>query len=212
MPALALLEKYMNADHFSTLVNAGLVHAQFESIHPFLDGNGRVGRILIPLMLVASGALERPWLYVSLYFKQRRSAYYELLQKVRTHGAWEEWLDFFLEGIAVVSDSAVAQMRQLLELFETDRKLVAGTRGGSIYGRAALQSNIAIYEHVRARIAVRIPETAEACGTTKPTVARALSDLEAIGIVREVTGKPKNRLYVYQRYLEILNSEAAQPL
>jgi hypothetical protein len=109
-----------------------------------------------------------------------------------------------------VADSAVAKIRQLLDLFERDGRAVAGTRGGSIYGRAALQINLTIYEHLRGRIAIRIPETAVACGTTKPTVARALQDLELLGIVREVTGKPKNRLFVYQQYLDILNRDTPE--
>jgi Fic family protein len=188
-------------------VKVGLVHAQFETIHPFLDGNGRVGRMLIPLMLVSERILERPWLYVSLHLKRHRSTYYDLLQRVRTHGAWEDWLDFFLDGVTAVADSAVAKIRQLLQLFETDREAVASTRGGSIYGRAALQMNVAVYEYLRRQVAIRIPETAVACGTTKPTVARVLQDLEKLGIVREVTGKPKGRLYVYQRYVDILNRD-----
>jgi len=160
-------------------------------------------------MLVADGTLERPWLYMSLHFKRHRARYYALLQRVRTHGAWEEWLEFFLQGVSAVAESAVDKIRQLLELFEADRKAVASTRGGSIYGRAALQMNLAIYEHLRRQVAIRIPETAQACGTTKPTVARVLKDLEALGIVEEVTRRPKNRLYVYRRYVDILNRDVA---
>lgn len=207
MSAVGALEKFMHTDRVPILIKAGLVHAQFETIHPFLDGNGRVGRMLIPLMFVAEGVLERPWLYLSLHFKRHRTRYYELLQRVRTHGAWEEWLVFFLEGVATVADGAVKKIRQLLDLFDHDRRAVAATRGGSIYGRAALQTNLQIYEHLRGRVAIRIPETAIACETTKPTVARALQDLEALRIAREVTGRPRNRLYVYQRYLDILNKD-----
>ena len=209
MPAMSALEKYLHSDDLPVLLKAGLAHAQFETVHPFLDGNGRVGRMLIPLILVAEGVLERPWLYVSLHFKKHRTRYYELLQRVRTHGAWEDWLEFFLEGVAVVADGAVNKIRSLIDLFAADRSAVGATRGGSMYGRAALQMNLTVYDHLRDRIAIRIPETAEACGTTKPTVARVLRDLEELGIVREVTGKPKNRLYVYERYLEILNRDAA---
>jgi Fic family protein len=205
---LSALEKYMHSDQMPTLVKVGLVHAQFETIHPFLDGNGRVGRMLIPLMLVADGLLERPWLYVSLHFKRHRAKYYELLQRVRTHGSWEAWMEFFLEGVAAVAEGAVDKIRQLLELFETDRRAVASTRGGSIYGRAALQMNLTIYEHLRRQVAIRIPETANACGTTKPTVARVLQDLQELRIVEEITNKPKNRLYVYRRYVDILNRDA----
>ncbi|HVW27059.1 MAG TPA: Fic family protein [Polyangiaceae bacterium] len=207
MPSLTSLEKYVHLEDVPTLVKAGMVHVQFETIHPFLDGNGRVGRMLIPLMLVAEGVLERPWLYVSLHLKRHRSSYYELLQRVRTHGAWEEWMEFFLDGVASVAQGAVDKIRQLLNLFEVDRRAVASTRGGSIYGRAALQMNLDIYDHLRRQIAIRIPETAKACGTTKPTVARVLRDLEGLGIVEEVTRKPKGRLYIYKRYLEILNRD-----
>jgi cell filamentation protein, protein adenylyltransferase len=210
VPALSALEKYIHSAEIPALIKAGLVHAQFETIHPFLDGNGRVGRMLIPLMLVADGVLERPWLYVSLHFKRNRTTYYDLLQRVRTHGAWEEWLEFFLEGLEIAAESAVDKVRRLLELFEKDRASVALTRGDSIYGRAARQMNLVVYEHLRQQIFVRIPETADALGTTKPTVTRALHDLENLGIAREVTGKPKNRLYVYDRYLDILNSDAAE--
>jgi Fic family protein len=209
VPALSSLEKFMHSEQMPELVKVALVHVQFETIHPFLDGNGRVGRMLIPLMLVADGTLERPWLYMSLHFKRHRARYYALLQRVRTHGAWEEWLEFFLQGVSAVAESAVDKIRQLLELFEADRKAVASTRGGSIYGRAALQMNLAIYEHLRRQVAIRIPETAQACGTTKPTVARVLKDLEALGIVEEVTRRPKNRLYVYRRYVDILNRDVA---
>ena len=210
MPALGALEKYLHTNELPVLVKVGLVHAQFETIHPFLDGNGRVGRMLIPLLLIADGVLERPWLYVSLYFKRHRTKYYELLQRVRTHGAWEDWLRFYLDGIACVADEAVEKIRELLRLFERDRHKVEGSRGGSVYQRVALHSNLGIYEYLRRRIAIRIPETAEACGTTKPTVARALEELERLGIAVEVTGKQRNRVYVYQEYVEILNRDDAK--
>ncbi len=210
MPALGALEKFMHLDGIPTLLKAGLVHVQFETIHPFLDGNGRVGRMLIPLILVEQGVLDRPWLYVSLHFKRHRTRYYDLLQKVRTDGAWEEWLHFYLEGIAAVADEAVAKIRELLGLFQRDRKKVESSRSGSIYQKVALHTNLAVFDHLRGRIAIRVPETAVSCGTTKPTVARALDDLERLGIAQEVTGKPRNRLYVYKEYLDILNRDTAQ--
>lgn len=210
MPALGALEKYLHNEDVPVLLKAGLIHVQFETIHPFLDGNGRVGRMLIPLLFIAEGALERPWLYMSLHFKRHRSTYYELLQSVRTRGAWEPWLSFYLEGVAHVADEAVAKIRELLALFERDRKKVGGSRSGSIYQRVALHSNLDVYEYLRRRIAVRIPEAAGALGTTKPTVTRALDELAELGIAREATGKARNRVYVYQEYLDILNRDAAE--
>jgi Fic family protein len=192
------------------LLKAGLLHVQFETIHPFLDGNGRVGRMLIPLLFVAEGALERPWLYMSLHFKRHRARYYELLQSVRTRGAWESWLTFYLDGVAHVADEAVAKVRELLALFERDREKVGGSRSGSIYQRVALHSNLDVYEYLRCRIAIRIPQAADALGTTKPTVTRALEELVQLGIAREATGKPRNRVYVYQQYLDILNRDTTQ--
>lgn len=207
MPALDALEKFMHVEDVPTLLKAGLVHAQFETIHPFLDGNGRVGRMLIPLMFAAQGVLEKPWLYVSLHFKRHRTKYYDLLQRVRVEGAWEDWIGFYLDGVATVADEAVAKIRELLALFERDRQKVDGSRTGSIYQRVALHTNLLVYEHVRNRIAVRVPETAVALSTTKPTVTRALGDLEHLGIVHEVTGRPRNRVYMYKEYLDILNRD-----
>ena len=210
MSSVGALEKFIHTDELPMLLKAGLVHAQFETIHPFLDGNGRVGRMLITLILVAQGVLEKPWLYVSLHFKRNRTTYYELLQRIRTHGAWEDWLSFYLDGIAVIADEAVEKIRELLGLFSRDRQKVDGSRSGSIYQRVALHTNLAIYDHLRGRIAIRIPATAAACSMTKPTVARALDDLVSLGIAHEVTGRAKNRVYVYKEYLDILNRDAAQ--
>jgi Fic family protein len=162
-------------------------------------------------MLVALGVLERPWLYVSLHFKRHRATYYKLLQRVRTEGAWEDWLSFYLDGVATVADEAVEKVRELMALFERDRRKVDGSRSGSIYQQVALHTNVAVYDYLKARIAIRVPEAAAACGTTKPTVARALEDLERLGIAHEVTGKPRNRVYVYKEYLEILNRDAVDP-
>ncbi|MGB0562375.1 MAG: Fic family protein [Spirulinaceae cyanobacterium] len=204
---LSAFEKFLHSTEYPILLKVGLAHAQFETIHPFLDGNGRVGRMLIALMLVAEGVLERPWLYVSLYFKKHRDKYYHLLQEVRTQGNWEEWLVFFLEGVTTIADQATEKIRALMVLFERDRKIVEQSRKGSIYQSVAVQSNLTVYDYLKKRIAIRIPETAEACGTTKPTVKRAVEDLQQLGIVAEVTGKPRNKVYVYSEYLDILNQD-----
>jgi Fic family protein len=168
--------------------------------------------MLIALMLVSEEVLDRPWLYVSLHFKRNRDQYYRLLQEVRTQGNWEEWLLFFLEGVAVIADQATEKIRALMALFERDRKVVEQSRKGSIYQAVAVQSNLLVYDYLKKKIAIRIPETAEYCGTTKPTVKRAVEDLQKLGIVTEVTGKPRNRVYIYREYLDILNQDDAIPI
>jgi Fic family protein len=204
---LNAFEKFLHSTEYPLLIKVGLAHAQFETIHPFLDGNGRVGRMLIALMLVAEGVLERPWLYVSLYFKQHRAEYYQLLQQVRTHGNWEEWLIFFLEGVTTIANKATEKIRALLKLFEEDRKVVEQSRKGSIYQSVALQSNLTVYDYLKKKIAIRIPETAKACGITKPTANRAIKDLLQLGIITEVTGNTRNKIYIYEEYLNILNQD-----
>jgi Fic family protein len=207
LPALGHLEKFLHADDIPSLLKAALAHAQFESIHPFLDGNGRVGRILIPLLLVSDGQIERPWLYLSLYFKKHRQRYYSLLQSIRTEGTWEEWVDFFLEAVASTADDAVLKIRNLQALFEADRDKVAGARRGSIYQQAASRTNLDVFEHLRKHMALSIPAAADALGTTKPTVARALGDLVQLGIAREATGRARKRVFVYDAYVRILDRD-----
>jgi Fic family protein len=205
--ALGKLETFIHESTLPALLQAGLVHAQFETIHPFLDGNGRVGRILIPLLLVEQGAMDRPWLYMSLYFKRHRSSYYDALQRVRTEGDWEGWIGFFLDGVAEVSRESVDLIERLMKLIERDRAKVAGARGGSVYQQAARTSNLAVFEQLRRRLAVRIPEVVKATGISKPTVARALHELEELRIAREVTGRKRDRVYIYREYVAMMNSE-----
>lgn len=207
LPAMGALESFIHESKLPTLIKAGLVHAQFETIHPFLDGNGRVGRMLIPLLLLMEGALQKPWLYMSLYFKRNRSAYYDALQRVRTHGEWEAWLAFFLDGVTEVAQGAVELVDRLMKLVDGDRMRVAGSRGGSIYQQAARTSNLEIFDELRRRLAITIPKTAETTGISKPTVARALDELEKLRIAREITGKKRDRVYVYSAYVEMLNKD-----
>ena len=206
LPAMGALETFIHDSKLPTLIKAGLVHAQFETIHPFLDGNGRVGRILIPLLLLMEGALDKPWLYMSLYFKRNRTTYYDALQRIRTRGEWEPWLAFFLEGVTQVAREAVELVDRLLKLVESDRVRVAGSRGGSIYQQAARTSNLAVFEELRRTLAITIPETAKSTGVSKPTVARALEELERLQIAREITGKKRDRVYIYRAYVELLNT------
>jgi Fic family protein len=186
------------------LVEAGLVHVQFETIHPFLDGNGRLGRLLITLLLCSKGALREPLLYLSLYFKTNRDRYYDLLQRVRTEGAWEEWLEFFLEGTEVTARSAAEAAKQILNLFGKDRDRI------QILGRAA-SSALRVHEYMQKKPLASIGALAVALKLSVPTVTVALSHLAHLGITQEVTGKRRARVFGYSRYLKIL-SEGTEPI
>ncbi len=186
------------------LVRAALWHVQFETIHPFLDGNGRVGRLMVTLLLCAAGLLREPMLYLSLFLKQHRARYYELLDSVRREGDWESWIAFFCEGVASVSDGAVASARRLLDLAGEDRERLA--RLGRQAGSAATVQTALLRMPVCA-----IPLLAKRTGLTLPTIAKALEVLLDRKMVSETTGKKRNRVYRYDRYLEILN-EGTEPL
>jgi Fic family protein len=186
------------------LVEAGLIHVQFETIHPFLDGNGRLGRLLITLLLCAKGILREPLLYLSLYFKAHRQRYYDLLQRVRTEGVWEEWIEFFLEGTETTARQAADTAVQILHLFEADRKKIRAT------GRKAA-SSLAVHEYLQAHPLTKIGPAAKDLKLSIPTVTSALETLANLKIVKESTGKRRDRLFAYPRYLHIL-SEGTEPL
>jgi Fic family protein len=198
--AMSDLEKFLHDEPVQTpiLVKAGLAHAQFETIHPFLDGNGRLGRLLVTLLLCGEGrVLSKPLLYLSLYLKRNRDEYYERLQRVRTHGEWEEWLRFFLEGIVEVADSAAETTRRLLALVDRDRQRIQslGRAGTS----AARLHEIAVRE-----IVFRIPQAARTLDSNEVTVGNAARNLERLGIVRETTGRTRNKRFVYIEYLRVI--------
>lgn len=203
---MAALERFLHDDASgcSALVRAGLAHVQFESIHPFLDGNGRVGRLLIVLMLVEAGLLSRPLLYLSLFLKQHRTEYYRLLDAVRHHGDWEAWIAFFLEGITQTAQSAVDTAHRLLALFRDDAARITGQ------GRAVASAQ-RVFDALRARPLSTIAGLAARTGASVPTVSRAVESLEALGIVKEITGRKRERVFSYARYLDILN-EGTEPL
>lgn len=196
---MADLESFIHDRHLQLplLVRTALAHVQLETIHPFLDGNGRVGRLLITLMLCAAGALSVPLLYLSLYFKTNRSQYYERLMRVRTHGEWIAWLDFFLQGVAETAESAIAAAREILDLFEQDRRAIEGL------GRAAT-SALRVHEFIKKKAILIVPKAQEELALSAPTIRKSLSHLERLGIAREVSGKARGRIYAYDRYLEIL--------
>lgn len=181
-------------------MKAALADVQFETIHPFLDGNGRVGRLLITLLLCAEHVLQQPLLYLSLYFKQHRDAYYERLQRVRTDGAWEEWLEFFLEGVISVANSATATARGIRDLIDRDRETIHGL------GRGAA-SALRLHELASRRIALTAGVAGRELALSAPTVNAAFSRLEEAGILRKVTGRRRGRLFVYTAYLELLQAE-----
>jgi Fic family protein len=191
-------------DNLPVLVEAGLVHVQFETIHPFLDGNGRLGRLLITLLLSAKGTLREPLLYLSLYFKTHRQRYYDLLQRVRTEGVWEEWLAFFLEGTETTAHQAASAAVQILRLFEADRKKIR------TMGRKAA-SSLAVHEYLQAHPLTKIGPAAKHLKLSIPTVTSALETLTKLKIAKESTGKRRDRLFAYPRYLHIL-AEGTEPL
>ena len=203
MGALELFLHEERAD-LPMVIKAGLVHVQFETIHPFLDGNGRLGRLLITFLLCAAGALREPILYLSLYFKQHRAEYYELLDRVRARGDWEAWLAFFLTGVRDTADQAAAAARRILSVFEEHRRKI------DALGRPAA-SVLRVFEHMQRNPIVSIPAAAVSIGISAPTVAKSLEHMQRLGILREITGRQRHRLFVYDAYLSIL-SEGTEPL
>ncbi len=203
---MAQLERFLHAedDGISTIVRAGLAHAQFESIHPFLDGNGRVGRLLIAFILHQSGVLRQPLLYLSLYFKQHRARYYDLLADLRHSGDWEAWLAFFVEGVRATAEDGVETARRLSQVFEDDREKIQtrGRRAGS-----ALRA----HEVLMRSPVLSIRRVHERTGLSWPTAAAAIDLLGELGIAQEMTGDRRNRLFAYDEYIAIL-SEGSEPL
>ena len=204
---IADLERFIHAeDEMPALAKAALAHVQFETIHPFLDGNGRLGRVLIVLMLVNSQVLRQPLLYLSLFFKQHRSQYYALLDQVRQEGDWEAWLAFFLEGVQRTATAAVAMVRRLQELFKRDEARLAQAD----LGRSDLSVR-QVFQALCQRPLTSINALKEQAGVSFPTAAKAMDHLVALGIARETTGGRRNRLFAYDAYLAIL-SEDGEPL
>lgn len=203
---LGHLERFLHeqGSDLPVLIKAGMAHVQFETIHPFVDGNGRLGRLLITLMLTVAGVLSQPMLYLSLYFKSHRSEYYEHLQRVRQQGDWEGWLVFFLEGVAETAQQAVATARVLLQVLEDDRERIRPL------GRIAA-TVLAAHEHLQSHPLTTIPEAAHATAINRTSIARAFGEMIELGLVDEITGQKRNRIYAYRQYLDIL-AEGTEPL
>lgn len=197
-PALAAMESFVHSeDQLPVLLKIGMVHAQFETIHPFLDGNGRVGRLLITLLLCERRALSEPVLYISHYLKANRQTYYELLQGVRDQGAWEPWLKFFLEGIRTVSDEATETARQIVSLRERHRKLITDT-----FGRAAA-SGLTLLEDLFQHPVVSVKYVAQLLAMTQAGANVLVRRMVATGILVETTGQARNRAFRYGDYVDL---------
>lgn len=205
-PCMAALESFIHgeADTAPVLLKAALAHVQFETIHPFLDGNGRLGRLLIALLLHQGGLLAQPLLYLSLYFKQHRAVYYELLDRVRGDGDWEVWVDFFLEGVEQTANGAVQTARRLVALFQQD------TQRAQVAGRGAANVLRAL-DALRQRPMSSLRQLCEDTGMAFPTASKSMQALMTLGIARELTGQRRNRVFVYDGYLNILNEGSEPP-
>ncbi len=195
---LSDLEKYMNKDSdILNLIKIALIHDQFETIHPFLDGNGRVGRLLITLYLREKGLIEYPVLYLSYFFKKNRNRYYELLNKVRINGKFKEWIKFFINGICEISKDAIMSIQKIIELKEKDMEKI---RSFSNYTNLVL-----VYEYLLKHPFVESEDIRKIVNVSKPTVNKLLENLVDMEILELVKDKKRYRQYVYKKYVDILS-------
>jgi Fic family protein len=204
MSLLDALEKFLHDDTVTlpALVKAALAHHQFETIHPFLDGNGRLGRLLITFILCVEGIMREPMLYLSLYFKTHRQSYYDHLQLVRETGDWEEWIQFFLKGVIETAHQAIETAQLILKLFTEDRKKIEAI------GKTSA-SLLIIHHYLQRFPLTEAKKIVEHCKISLPTANKSLRHLADLGIIKEITGKARNKMYVYQKYLDILNEGIA---
>lgn len=201
---LSDFEKFLHDESMPVLIKAGLAHVQFETIHPFLDGNGRLGRLLITLLLSANGMLDEPILYLSLYFKQNRHIYYNLLQEVRESGTWETWLEFFLTGVYESSKQVIKGAEAINDLFTKDLEKI------SHLGRARFSCEQTL-EYMKLLPQVTVSLLSKELKMTPPTARSALNQLSSMGILEEVSGKKRDKVYIYRKYLDILE-DGAEPI
>jgi Fic family protein len=204
MPALSELEKFIHSDQeLPLLVKIGLVHAQFETIHPFLDGNGRIGRLLITFMLCEKKVLQKPVLYLSHYLKAKRQKYYDCLQSIRDRGSWEEWLAFFMLGIADVSAQATDTAREILALREAHRVSITEN-----LGRASGNGH-RVLEKLYTVPIVSVSDVREITGTSFTSANSLVARLVRIGILHEFTGQSRNRKFIYRDYVNLFTDQRA---
>lgn len=197
---LSNLESFFYNEDLPVLIKAGIAHVQFETIHPFLDGNGRLGRLLIILIFCAQGVLDEPILYLSLHLKQNRHIYYDLLQEVRLYGKWEIWLEFFLKGIKTAADQSIQTAQQINTLFNQDLEKINNL------GRAKFSCQ-RVFEYLKQLPQVTVPLLAKDLKITQPTARNALNNMVTIGILKETGEKKRDKVYVYSKYLNILEKD-----
>lgn len=201
--ALSAMEKYIHGkDSLHLLIRIGLVHVQFESIHPYLDGNGRIGRLLIALLLKYYGLLSQPLLYLSLHFNRNRQAYYDRLMAVRTQGQWEAWTCFFLQGVRDVADESMVTAQKLFQLLNTDRRRLVHSEGTTM-------ASCRLFEYLPTHPIVTQDSVASLLQMSKPTAKQAIDILVRHAILTELTGRRRNRSFGYANYLTILNADDA---
>ena len=200
MDCMGDLEKFLHNQPVETptLIKAALSHVQFETIHPFLDGNGRVGRLLIPMLLLSDGVLKQPLLYLSVYFKKHRMEYYDRLDAVRKKGDWLGWFRFFLEGVEATAIQAVQSARQINDLLDMDQQRVAPLAKST-------PSCQTVWELLKRHPITTVPRASEQAGLSAPATRNAIKKLEALGLLQEITGKRRDRIYEYTAYVQILD-------
>ncbi len=206
MKILGSFEKFLHDDSskLPVLIKTGLAHIQFETIHPFLDGNGRLGRLLITLLLCEKGMIEAPILYLSLYLKQNRTLYYQLLQEVRLHGTWKTWLEFYLKGIIQTANATIVTTQKINTLFAQDFEKIQKL------GRARFSCE-AVFEYVKKLPQVSVAIIARDLHMSPPTARSSLNHLVDLNILEEITGKERDKTYIYRKYLDLLE-EGTEPL
>jgi len=199
------LEKFLHDDKVAlpALIKAALAHHQFETIHPFLDGNGRLGRLLITFILCVEGIMSQPMLYLSLYFKEHRQSYYDHLQLVRETGDWEAWIRFFLTGVIETAQQAIKTAQNIINLFAKDRKIIEENGKPSA-------STLIVHHYMQKNPIIVANKIVSHCNLSLPTANKSLKHLTSLGLVAEITGKARNKIYVYHQYLDILSAGGGQ--
>ncbi|MDA3799204.1 MAG: Fic family protein [Kiritimatiellae bacterium] len=201
MECLSELEKYFHLEErtYTSLIDAGLIHVQFETIHPFLDGNGRIGRLLITFFLIMMGDIREPNLYLSLFFKNNRNAYYEKLGGVRTAGDWEGWLKFFLTGVIETANQVAQTSQAISNLFEENKQKIDSLK-------KARTSAHKVHEILQQKAILNANNVAKIVGVSTPTARAALNNLKALGIVKDINGSGKQRIYIYKKLIDLLET------